>query len=170
MCLKNSVLLLFMFLLFPVVFAQDLTHAQQTENWYLISETELQSIEQYKEKSEAERQNWLSQVQYLRARAENSEARSRRLETESGNLNSQLSQARDQHRTLETLFNKYEADQLILISSKNHEIEELKQIVLNKDNTILKRNNAILWLSIVLFIIILTIAGFVLLFSKKVKT
>jgi hypothetical protein len=59
---------------------------------------------------------------------------------------------------------------LIIISSKNYEIEELKQTVLSKDNTILKRNNVILWLSIVLFIIILTIAGFVLLFSKKVKT
>ena len=56
MCLKNSVMFLFILLLFSVVYAQDLTHAQQTENLYLISETELQSIEQYKE-NKNERRN-----------------------------------------------------------------------------------------------------------------
>lgn len=98
----------------------------QSGPWYLISEMELRSIEQYKEKSEAERQSWLSQVQGLRTRAENSEARSSRLETESGNLDQQLAQAREQQRKSEELFNKYEADWLMTLSLKNGEIATLE--------------------------------------------
>jgi hypothetical protein len=101
--------------------------AEDPGNWYLISEAELRSIEQYKEKSEAERQSWLSQAQGLRKKAENSELRAARLEAESGNLNAQLAQARERNLRLEQSFNEYEAENLTLISSKNGEIAALEQ-------------------------------------------
>jgi hypothetical protein len=85
------------------------------EPWYLISEPELSSIEQYKTKSEAEKRNWLLQVQELKR--------------ESETLNNQLSQAREASRRLELSFNEYEAGQLTLISLKNGEIAGLKQEV-----------------------------------------
>jgi hypothetical protein len=100
--------------------------AEEQEAWYLISETELRSIELYKMTSEAEKQNWLLQVQNLRVKAGNSEARSARLETESGNLNRQLAEAREMQRRSEQSFNKYEADQLMRLSLKNGEIADLE--------------------------------------------
>jgi hypothetical protein len=90
-------------------------HGQEQESWYLISETELLSIEGYKKSIEQERQTWLLQVSGLRTRAEKSEA-------DSKNLNSQLSNQRQITRSLTESFNKYEQDQLTLISSKNGEI------------------------------------------------
>jgi phosphatidate phosphatase APP1 len=107
----------------------DALQAEDQEAWYLISETELRSIEQYKEASEAEKRNWLLQVQNLRARAGNSETRSARLEAESGNLNRQLAEARELQRRSEQSFNKYEADQLMRLSLKNGEIAYLEDKV-----------------------------------------
>jgi len=90
------------------------------EQWYLISETELRSIEQYLEKSELEKLNWQSRAEKLRIRAES-------LETDSASLNRQLEQARETQRRLEQSFNEYEADRLTLVSSKNGEIAGLKE-------------------------------------------
>ena len=94
--------------------------APAQERWFLISEKELSSIEEYKYSSEREKQSWLSQVQTLRARAERSER-------DSANLNSQLSQAREQNRKLEALFSESESEWLTRLSLKNGEIEKLKQ-------------------------------------------
>ena len=88
--------------------------------WYLILEAELRSIEEYKTKSEAEKQTWLLQAQRLRTQADS-------LRGESRTLNNQLSQAREQNRELQRSFNEYEAGQLTLISLKNGEIAGLKQ-------------------------------------------
>jgi chromosome segregation ATPase len=87
--------------------------AQGEEQFYLISETELQSIEKSLAGLETDRQSW--------------ELQARGLKNEAGSLNSQLSEERRQYRTLEQSFNKYEADQLALVSLKNGEIADLKQ-------------------------------------------
>jgi len=120
MCRENKefFFILFLFLLF--CFIVGVLRAEEQGPWYLISEAELRSIERYKEISEAEKLTWLSQVQNLKLRAV-------RLETESGSLNSQLSQAREQNRRLEKSFDEYVQGQLMLISSKNGEIADLKQ-------------------------------------------
>lgn len=100
---------------------------EQSGPWYLISEQELRSIEQYREQSEAERQSWLLQARALRTKAENSEARSVRLEMESVNLNQQLSTARAQNKTLQQSYEQSETEKLTLLSLKNGEIAGLKQ-------------------------------------------
>jgi citrate synthase len=82
------------------------------EQWYLISEAELRSIEQYKETSEREKRSWLLQAQGLKQ--------------DSASLNAQLAEAREQNRKSEQLFNEYEKDQLEKISLKNGEIADLK--------------------------------------------
>jgi chromosome segregation ATPase len=95
-------------------------HSQEDPGpWYLISEAELQNIEQYKEKSEAERQNWLSQVSGLQDLANRSQ-------NESANLNRQLSTAREAQRKSEQLYEQSEAERLTLLSLKNGEISDLK--------------------------------------------
>jgi len=85
----------------------------QGEQWYLITETELQSIERYRQTSEQEKRSWLLQVQGLKL--------------ESTSLNSQLETARAQNRKLEQSFNEYDKDQLTQLSLKNGEIAGLKQ-------------------------------------------
>jgi hypothetical protein len=118
----------FFFFVLLVLLLPDVLPAQDTEEtWYLISEQELQSIEQYKETSEAEKQTWLLQVQNLRTKAENSEARSVKLEAESENLNRQLSTAREAQRKSEQLYEQSENEKLTLLSSKNGEIAGLKE-------------------------------------------
>jgi chromosome segregation ATPase len=92
----------------------------RAEPWYLISETELRSIEDYQAKSEQERQSWLVQVRELRTRAES-------LEAHSANLNWQLTGAREAQRKLEQSFNASEAGWLTRLSLKNGEIAELNQ-------------------------------------------
>jgi len=124
MCLEKKfcfILVVFLFLFCLL----DALQAEEQEPWYLISETELRSIEQYKATSEKEKQNWLSQVNALKIRAEKSEA-------DSSLLNSQLAQARERNRKLEQSFNEYETGQLTLVSLKNGEIAELKQQLADK--------------------------------------
>jgi hypothetical protein len=99
------------------------------ESMYLISEAELQSIETYLEQSEREKQTWLLQVQELRMRAGNSEAKSVKLERDLQTLNQALSGQRELYRSLQRSFNEYEAESLTAISQKNGEIADLKQTV-----------------------------------------
>ena len=130
MCKENRefVIILLAALLFCSVWGV-LQGEEQPDRWYLISEQELQSIEQYKEKSELDRQNWLSQVRDLKMKAENSDARSAKLEAESAFLNRQLAQAREAQHKSETLYEQSEADRLTLISLKNGEIAILTSSV-----------------------------------------
>jgi hypothetical protein len=87
---------------------------------YLISEAELRSIEEYRNKSETEKQTWLLQVQELKAQADS-------LRQDSAALNDQLAQARELNGELRRSFNEYEAESLTTISAKNGEIADLKQ-------------------------------------------
>jgi hypothetical protein len=100
---------------------------EQPGPWYLISEAELRSIEDYRTISVRERRTWLSQVQGLRARAENSEARSKNLEEDLLLLNQALSIQREQNRSLRQSYDRSEAGHLTAISIKNGEIAEQKQ-------------------------------------------
>jgi uncharacterized protein involved in exopolysaccharide biosynthesis len=95
---------------------------QAEDQWFLITELELLTIERYRETSIQEKQRLLLQVSELRA------LESRR-KSESENLNRQLSQAREQNRTLQQSYEKSEAEKLILISLKNGEIAGLKEEV-----------------------------------------
>jgi len=117
-CGLKIIYIFFFCLSLPELYCQDAPQAGEQEAWYLISETELRDIERYKEKSEAERRNWLLQVQELKR--------------DSVNSNALLAQAREQNRKLEQSFNEYEAGQLTLVSSKNGEIEGLKQQLADK--------------------------------------
>jgi uncharacterized protein YihD (DUF1040 family) len=101
--------------------ASDAVHPE--EQWYLIQESELRSIEEYRRISEAERLNWLSQVQSLSRRAGI-------LETELVSLNSQLLNQRELNRELSLSFNKYEAGRLTQLSLKDGEITKLKEEIL----------------------------------------
>ena len=116
MCGKLKLFLFFLWLCLSAGALQ----AEEQGPWYLISESELRSIEQYKENSEREKRNWLLQAQLL-----NTEAVI--LHRESLDLNRQLAQARERNRRLETSFNEYEQDRLIQTSLKNGEIADLKQ-------------------------------------------
>jgi hypothetical protein len=119
MCAENKNCFIILLAALFLSSAWGVLHGQEPDSWYLISETELRSIEAYKEKSEAEKQTWLSRVRELRRDSEIS--------------NSQLSQAREANRRLEQSFNEYEADWSRRTSLKNGEIEDLRQNLANQE-------------------------------------
>jgi hypothetical protein len=98
---------------------------EELDRWYLISEPELLNIEQYREKSEAERQSWLLQAGELRTQAEKLSARAATLQVESVTLNNQLSAAREAQRKSEQLYEQSETERLTQLSLKNGEIADL---------------------------------------------
>jgi len=115
MCLLKKVFFL-LFILFLFLFClADALRAEEQEAWYLISETELLSIEVLLERSETDRQSW--------------ELQARGLKSAAANLNGQLAEERKQYRTLEQSFNKYETENLMQLSLKNGEIADLKEKV-----------------------------------------
>jgi hypothetical protein len=93
---------------------------------YLISETELRSIGEYRKKSESEKQNWLLQVSELRTRAGRLNERAAVSQKDSENLNRLLLREREKNLKLTQSFNGYEAARLTMISLKNGEIAGLK--------------------------------------------
>jgi hypothetical protein len=117
-------ILLFGLLLSCVV---GVLRGEEPDRWYLISEPELRSIEQYREKSEAERQSWLLQAGELRTQAEKLSARATTLQAESVTLNNHLSAAREAQRKSEHLYEQSEAERLTQLSLKNGEIAILNQ-------------------------------------------
>lgn len=125
MCGANKRFFLYLLLALLLTSVVGVLRAEEPGPWYLISETELQIIEEYKTKSEAEKQTWLSQVQELKTQVTG-------LRKESKTLNNQLADQREQTRMLQRSFNEYEAENLTAISSKNGEIAELKQEVADK--------------------------------------
>lgn len=122
---KKFVLLLLV--LYPCT-AWDVLHSQEQQQWYLIAEMELQSIEKYKNNREAERRTWLLQVSDL--------------QTQSETLNSQLEAQREANRRLTKSFSEYETAQLTLVSSQHGEIAKLKTEVETY------KRKWILWMSI----------------------
>jgi hypothetical protein len=120
---------------------------------YLISEAELRSIEEYQERSEREKRNWLLRVQELKAQADG-------LRKDSEILNSQLSTARERNRTLQQSFNEYEAESLTAISTRNGEIAGLKQEVADKTLEAEKYKGKALLRLVIIISLLTAIAGY----------
>jgi hypothetical protein len=85
------------------------------EEWYLIPESEVRSLESIKANWEAGRLSWLSQVQ-------KSQAESAGLRKLSESLNDQLSAERQTVKNLTASFNAYEAGQFLRMSRKDTEL------------------------------------------------
>jgi len=137
MCERNKANLKFFYVLLVSLFTCFAGVLQAEELWYLISETELRSIEEYQAKSEREKQSWLLQA--------------RELKQDSANLNAQLTQARERNRRLEQSFNELEAEQLTRLSLKNGEIAELKQEAADKTLEAAKwKGKALLFLAVII--------------------
>ena len=117
MCGENKacVFILLLGLLFACI--TGALRGEEPGPWYLISEAELRSIEQYRETSERERQTWLLQVRELRTQAG-------RLEADSASLNRQLAQAREAQRKLEQSYSGLETEWLNRLSSLNGELAD----------------------------------------------
>jgi TolA-binding protein len=120
MCGANKRFFLYLLLAFLFASVVGVLRAGEPEPLYLISETELQVIEEYKRNSEAEKQTWRLQAQELKTQAAG-------LWKESESLNDQLQNQREQNRMLQRSFNESEEENLMTISMKNGEIAELKQ-------------------------------------------
>jgi predicted RNase H-like nuclease (RuvC/YqgF family) len=105
--------LLAFFLTPSFIFSQDAPQAGEPGPWYLISETELQSIEASLERLETDRQSW--------------ELQARELKNEAKSLNYQLAEERRRYRTLEQSFNEYEAEKSLQLSLKNGEAADLNR-------------------------------------------
>jgi len=150
MCKTNK--RFFLYLLFVLLAAA--LRAEEPDRWYLISETEMRSIEQYKMKSEQEKQSWL-----LQARA---------LKQDSANSNAQLAQAREQNRRLEKSYNKSEADRLMQLSLKNGEIADLKQKLADKTLDAEKGKSKAARMLAVIIALTAIIAGLIVIRMKRI--
>jgi hypothetical protein len=113
--------------------------AEQAEQWYLITESELRSIEEYKRNSEAERLSWQSQAGGLRMRAERLNGRAESLLEESENSNRQLREERELRQRLTQSFNEYETGQSRLMSQKDTRIVHLETENKGKETVIVRR-------------------------------
>ena len=166
MCGANKRFIFYLPLALLFASAAAALQAEEPGPWYLISEAELRSIEQYREASEREKRNWL-----LQARLLNTEAGI--LHRESLDLNNQLAEARAQNRKLETSFNGYAQDQLIKTSLKNGEIADLKEkAATEKQKATKAEGTAALRLVIIIVlagVIVLYIAYKVLRFFRIIK-
>jgi predicted nuclease with TOPRIM domain len=131
MCKENKVCVFLFLLGLLLCSAWGALHGQEQEQWYLITESELRSIEDSRTNSAAEKQNWLSQVSELQTRA-------RSLSWESALLNDQLRQERELSRKLTQSFNEYEAAQSLQMSQKDTRITILETESKGKDRTIVR--------------------------------
>ena len=125
MCCENDKRFFALFL-FALLLCLSAAAPRAEERWFLISETELRSIELYKQASATERRSWLSQVRGLSEDSRRLSAESTRLREESESLNSQLSAQRELNRQLERSFNELEADRLTMLSSLGGENAALR--------------------------------------------
>jgi uncharacterized protein (DUF3084 family) len=118
MCVRK----LFLFLLLQLYAVP----APQAEQWYLISETEVQNIEEYRKNTEAEKQDWLSQASELKTQAARLNERAVNLRAESENSNQLLRQERETNQKLRISFNEYEAATFQTISQRDTRISALE--------------------------------------------
>jgi hypothetical protein len=126
MCKENQVCVFLFLLGLLLCSAWGALHGQEQEQWYLITESELRSIEDSRTNSAAERQSSLSQVSALKARAGS-------LSWESALLNDQLRQERETSRKLRQSFNEYEAARSQQLSQKDTRIIQLETESEGKD-------------------------------------
>jgi hypothetical protein len=119
MCKENKEYFIILFVGLLLSCVVGVLQGEEPDRWYLISERELQSIEAYKEKSEAERQSWLLQAIDLKTQAERLNARAANSRSESESLNQQLRQERERNLKLTQSFNEYETAASRTISQKD---------------------------------------------------
>jgi hypothetical protein len=131
MCKENKVCVFLFLLGLLLCSAWGALHGQEQEQYYLITESELRSIEKVWKNSVAEKQSWLSQASELKAKAGT-------LAWESALLNDQLRQERERSRKSEQLFNEYEAAQSLQMSQKDTRIIQLETESEGKDRTIVR--------------------------------
>jgi hypothetical protein len=131
MCKENKACLFIFLLGLLLCSAWGALHGQEQEQYYLITESELRSIEDSRRNYAAEKRSWLSQASALRAKAGT-------LAWESALLNDQLRQEREMRRKSEQLFNEYEAAQSRVISLKDTQITILETENGGKDRTIVR--------------------------------
>jgi hypothetical protein len=131
MCKEKKVCVCLFLLVLLLCSAWGALHGQEQEQYYLITESELRSIEKVWTNSAAERQSSLSQVSELKTRARN-------LSWESMLLNDQLRQERELRRKSEQLFSEYEAAQSLQMSQKDTRIAVLEAESEGKDKAILR--------------------------------
>jgi hypothetical protein len=131
MCKENKVCIFLFLLGLLLCSAWGVLHGQEQEQWYLITESELRSIEDSRTNSAAEKQSWLSQVSELQTKA-------RSLSWESMLLNDQLRQEREVSRKLTQSFNEYEAGQSLQMSQKDTRIVQLETESEGKDRLIVR--------------------------------
>jgi septal ring factor EnvC (AmiA/AmiB activator) len=117
--------------------------AHLEEQWFLITEPELRSIEEYRRNSEAEKQSWQSQLRQLSARAGS-------LEAESAFLSGQLRNQREANRRLERSFNEHKAGQSRLLSQKDTRIAALEAEGREKDKALFRLIVAVAALGLVI--------------------
>ena len=113
---------------------------------YPITEPELSRLETIWQQSQADKQNWLSQVQKLKMEAS-------QLKTDSITLNSQLSLERQATDLLRISSEKLEAEKNSIILSKQNEIENLTS---QKNTLLIKQQKLIKQRDILVIIILMT--------------
>lgn len=113
--------LLFFFLLLPSL------GASPQERWFLISDSELSTIETQKQSWEALVQSLQAQVGVLKTQLQTSQRESTRLLLESKSLNENLTKQRALNEKLSKSFNELEKEKSALISSLQSENQSLKQ-------------------------------------------
>jgi hypothetical protein len=126
MCKENKVCIFLFLLGLLLCSAWGALHGQEQEQYYLITESELRSIETSRTNYAAEKQSWLSQASALKAKAGT-------LAWESALLNDQLRQERERRRKSEQLFNEYEAAQSLRMSQQDTRITILETENKGKD-------------------------------------
>lgn len=117
--------------------------AAQQDRWYLITETELRTIETQRQTWETNRLDWLSQVSELKVKVQNLQTtsqtlneqlaksldRSKVLTQESVSLNKALQAERETAAALKRSFNLFEQEKLTQLSSMTSENSTLKSSV-----------------------------------------
>jgi hypothetical protein len=131
MCKEDKVCVFLFLLGLLLCSAWGALHGQEQEQYYLITESELRSIEDSRKNSATEKQSWLLEASALKAKAGT-------LVWESALLNDQLRQEREMRQKLTQSFNEYEAGQSLQMSQKDTRIVQLETENEGKDRTIIR--------------------------------
>jgi chromosome segregation ATPase len=119
---------------FFFVFFCLLAASLHSEQWYRVSETELQKLEALSQNSETNRLNWLSQANELKEIVRN-------LQKGSKILNGQLEEEREATKSLRKSFEQSALEQLQRASEYEAEIDALKEKNAGAEKEVLKVKN-----------------------------
>ena len=94
---------------------------------YIITEQEIQIIENYNQKLEMERQDWLRQAKTLNQQVKELKKESMTLNQQVETLSSQLKNQREVNRRLETSYNKSEEENYQKINNLSVELDKIEK-------------------------------------------